>query len=372
MLMNCRSCESDSLALTVTRKKFPLYIWPLPKIESSRLEDIKLYVCNECGHMQLQNIDSKTISEIYREEVFNIDNPEQNISRYGLISKNNPNKFINTKVLEIGGGRNSFITVLPKQTEKWVVDFSIEESIKSNLEGNYTGDFNELIIKETGFDFIFMFHVLEHFNNPNKALNKIRKLLKKKGSLIIEVPNFEFEIQKYPYYTLFHMHISLFSDSTLISMMKKHGFSCINYYKKDEVLLAEFALANKIHNDNHKQHSIKLIESMQLNIEKSYSKLKAILKNIGEEKVVIFGAGGTSTLFLYSFPFMIKKVSYAIDNNEKKWGRYICAGKIPVISFKDFLNQGINYVIILEDNHSQYFKNNNRNNLINIGNFYDS
>ena len=67
MLSNCRSCNSDSLTLTAKRKSFPLYIWPLQSTETTKFKDIELFVCNHCGYMQLQNLDSKTISEIYRE-----------------------------------------------------------------------------------------------------------------------------------------------------------------------------------------------------------------------------------------------------------------------------------------------------------------
>jgi len=367
MLSNCRSCNSGTLTLAAIRKNFPLYIWPLPKSESTKLEDIQLYVCDECGYMQLQNIDKKKISDIYRNEAFNIDNLNQNKGRFKLISNNDLNKFSDKKVLEIGGGRNSFVKVLPKKTEKWVADFSIEKSVKSILNGSYTGDFINLEVKEKEFDFIFMFHVLEHFNNPGKVLNKIKTLLKKTGRVIIEVPNFEFESQKRSYYTLFHMHISLFTDLALTSMMTRYGFNCVGYYKKNDVLLAEFSIGDKKKTGNHKQHSMDLIGSLQLNLETTYVKLKKIFINLEDKKVAIFGAGGATTLFLYNFPFLIEKLSCVIDNNESKWGRFICDRKIPVISYNEFLNKNIKNVIILEESHIQYIKN-KQINFINIGN----
>jgi SAM-dependent methyltransferase len=369
-LSNCRACNSDSLVLAATRKKFPLYIWPLPIIKSTRLEDIKLYVCNECGYMQLQNMEPNTISEIYRDEVFNITNLKQNESRYLLITNSNKNIFVDKKVMEIGGGRNAFVTMLPKNVEKWVVDFSIEKSVKSIVNGYYTGDFNNLNINNKEFDFIFMFHVLEHFNNPGKALNKIRTLLKETGRLIVEVPNFGFESKNRPYYTLFHMHISLFTDVALTSMMARHGFRCVTYYKKDDVLLAEFVLENKKYVINHKQHSMTLIDYLQLNIENLYVNIKENIQRLEDGKVAIFGAGGTTTLFLYNFPFLIEMLSYAIDNDEKKLGRFICDGKIQIISSKDILKNNINNVLILDESHIQ-FMNNNLVNFINIGNFND-
>ncbi len=41
------------------------------------------------------------------------------------------------------------------------------------------------------FDYVTMFHVLEHLANPRAALQYVRKILKPNGSLILQVPNIE-------------------------------------------------------------------------------------------------------------------------------------------------------------------------------------
>jgi len=370
MLSKCRSCDSSEVAVVATREKFPLYIWPLQKDDLTKLEDIDLYVCNNCGYMQLQHMSNSTISQIYRNEAFNIDNPSQIESRYQLICQSK-NKFSDKRVLEVGGGRNSFITSLPDETEKWIADFSIDEQIKPDLDGYFIGDFNEIKFENNKFDFVFMFHVLEHFNNPGIALSKARTLLKTSGRLIVEVPNFEFECQKIPYYTLFHMHISLFTENSLISFMKRFGFKCIDFFKKNNVLLAEFSMEESTNDECHKNHSIDLIHKLEFNINNSRAKIIRMFQDIKMEKIAIFGAGGATTLFLYNFPFLIKKLCFAIDNNSKKWGRYLCNGEISIISSKDFLKKDVNNVIILDESHIKLF-NTNKINLINIGNFYDS
>ena len=60
------------------------------------------------------------------------------------------------------------------------------------------------------FDYIFMFHALEHLENTNKYLNKIYNILNKNGKLIIEVPNAFHDLNTHPYYIFFHMHITIF------------------------------------------------------------------------------------------------------------------------------------------------------------------
>ena len=89
----CRSCDSQSTSVLISKKNFPLYIWPLPKSEITRLKDINVHLCEDCGFIQLQNIDNQDISEIYREEAFNIENKSQNINRYRALTYNNQSKF---------------------------------------------------------------------------------------------------------------------------------------------------------------------------------------------------------------------------------------------------------------------------------------
>ena len=277
-LSNCRSCKSSSVDICSSRAKFPLYIWPLAEGESTPLEDINVYICNDCGYIQLQNMDDKTISEIYRDEAFNIENRDQKLERLRLMTIEDNKKFENTKVLEIGGGRNTFLGVLPNTSEKWVADFSIDDRVKSEVEGAYEGNFIEIDITQKSFDYVFMFHVLEHFNEPSLALEKTKSLLSNKGKIIIEVPNFAYEAEHRPDYTIFHMHISLFTKTSLISLMMRHGFSCLNFFKKDEILLAEFCLDNLETPQNHKEHSLAKLSNADSNINRCSTKLKTQLQ----------------------------------------------------------------------------------------------
>ena len=66
-------------------------------------------------------------------------------------AKSNPGVDIaltDKKVLEIGGGRNSFVIMLPIETEKWVADFNLENNVKSIVEGYYTGDFIDIEVNQ--------------------------------------------------------------------------------------------------------------------------------------------------------------------------------------------------------------------------------
>jgi SAM-dependent methyltransferase len=75
------------------------------------------------------------------------------------------------------------------------------------------------------FDIIVMSHVLEHFYDPNPALEKCRTILADSGILVVEVPNILKPFRSLDRYFLRYVHPSSFSPQTLQGMLEKHGFS---------------------------------------------------------------------------------------------------------------------------------------------------
>jgi SAM-dependent methyltransferase len=323
----------------------------------------------DCGYVQLQNMDDDTISEIYRDEAFNIEDREQKRERFRTLTENDSSKFENAKVLEIGGGRNAFLGVLPVTSKKWMTDFSIDDEVLAVVDGCFIGNFVDLDIPHSDFDYVVMFHVLEHFNDPSLALRKIKKLIACNGKVIIEVPNFACESKTRPDYTIFHMHISLFTQTSLIAFMMRNGFSCVNFFKKDEVLLAEFCLNNVQVPENHSNQSLVHLDNLQINIDNCATELHRILKSIGDDGLAIFGGGGSSTLFLFNYPFLINKVSCALDNDSNKKDKFLCNGNIPIIAPAEMKVYNIKHVITLQKEHMTYIGESDIN-YINVGDIY--
>ena len=353
----CRCCKSVCVERLLVRIGFPLYIWPLPVGQKTSLEDVELYICNECGHLQLQDMDKHTISMVYRDEAFNVEDKVQNNGRLKELEKGNRDKFVNAKVLEIGGGRNAFVSLLPDTSGKWVVDFKVNSELKAGLDGYLEGDFTEIELFREKFDYIFLFHVLEHFNSPDIALQKIRELMGDQGRLYIEVPNFEYELSEIPYYTIFHMHISLFTQCSLICMLEKNGYSCVSLVSKDGVLLGEFVVDDFSDSECCLDSNLAYVNELT-SVVKGYAvKLQKFFDQALDGKVAIFGGGGSSSLFLYTFPFLFDVITYAIDSDKKKHGRCLCNGKVLIISEDMIGDFDIKYVFFLDDRHMSYIVN---------------
>ena len=137
------------------------------------------------------------------------------------------------KILDVGCGHGWMLSALNKKWKKFGIDISKFASINASKYGNiFTGDIKNY--KEKKFDVVTALHVIEHIKKPEELIKKIFKILKKKGILILETPDFDSAAAR-RYGKNFRLlfdktHISLFSQDSLIRMVRKYGFDLIDIY----------------------------------------------------------------------------------------------------------------------------------------------
>lgn len=94
------------------------------------------------------------------------------------------------------------------------------------------------------FDAVTLFHVLEHIESPKEYLPKISKLVKKKGIVMIEVPNinsFNAKRQKKKWWYVQDMHLFYFSPATIKRYLVKAGFKDIRIRPKGGFLINQMS-----------------------------------------------------------------------------------------------------------------------------------
>ncbi|AEH06049.1 class I SAM-dependent methyltransferase [Methanothermococcus okinawensis] len=151
------------------------------------------------------------------------------LSKYGLSS--------DAKILEIGASHGFFLNEAKKQG---FVPYGVELSEKAcNNAKKYFGinienvDFlqSSFINKKEYFDVVVLLDVLEHLTNQNEILNGINTVLKRKGILVLTLPNidsWEFKIcGKYWEWLSPPAHLFYYSPDSIEKMLKKHGFDMV-------------------------------------------------------------------------------------------------------------------------------------------------
>lgn len=203
-------------------------------------------ICKTCGCVFQNNI--------YNEEYYHSlpcsypeDYAYHSIERANYIIQfylDNVNTKESISILDIGSGKGGTLYHIASIFERMSVN--VENSIGITLEKDifkeeyknfiYQFDienddsFNDFLneYKDTKFNFIIMSHVLEHFINPSKVIQNVKKMLAPDGVLYIEVPslyNAEYRVKS----VWTSEHLSYFTATSLFNLLRQNNFYNIEF-----------------------------------------------------------------------------------------------------------------------------------------------
>ena len=250
----------------------------------------KIIRCLKCDHIQLfpvptlndekkfydENLQDKNINDVGSIKRARRKMMPDNIRRYQFMKKIIPKK---SRVLEIGSGHGFFLEIM-KTNGFDIIGYDISKekrkySKKITDVPVYDININEKIPADNKFDIVVLFHTLEHIIDPITLLKNIKKLLKPKGKILIEVPNSDdFHLKLNKFYKEFYWeraHIHYFNPKILKNVIQKSGFKNIRIVGVQRYGIENFfhwKLTNKPQMEN-PSYSL----PMELNwIEKNYKK----------------------------------------------------------------------------------------------------
>lgn len=135
------------------------------------------------------------------------------------------------KLLDIGCGTGDFLQTI--QQDNWMVS-GIEpdknaRQIANSKTNNVVSDIDQMTLFEShSFDVITLWHVLEHLPNLDEQISMLKRLLKKKGTLVIAVPNFKsFDANYYKEFWAAYdvpRHLWHFSQEAIQSIFERNSF----------------------------------------------------------------------------------------------------------------------------------------------------
>jgi 2-polyprenyl-3-methyl-5-hydroxy-6-metoxy-1,4-benzoquinol methylase len=195
----------------------------------------------------------------------------------------------NTSILDIGcGWSQALIFFKKKGLECYGFDPAIEAvqyGCKKGLNIKHAGLDGMDVFEGKKFDIVTMFNVLEHLADPVKALKQIKKILKPKGILVVDVPNEfnDFQLAGRDTHNLKNWwiappnHLNYFSKDSLVKLLESLSFSvkiCESSFPLEMFLLFgdNYVTNRKLGSESHKKRV-----AFEMNLRKFNKKLT--LKN---------------------------------------------------------------------------------------------
>jgi hypothetical protein len=367
-LLNCRVCRSTLVEVIHDFKDMPIFLWPKSaELNSNVRDDLTVFGCTQCSHIQIQNLSSNFLTKLYEGEYMNMPSPTENLVRAMYLKS--LYSFDSKKILDIGGATN------PSSAYFKESDYSIldpQTPIASNVI-HLKGFVSSFTLNLKYYDFIFGFHTIEHLENPRSDLETLRKSLTEGGKLIIEVPNTDILALRSPYYLFFHQHINLFNKYTLLLLLNLSGFKLVNIMFASENILAVFEKeTNNLNDDNLIYASNEPIKGRGITY---FNALEdGLVKLIDKGKfsnVDFLGAGGSSTLFFYHCPRILKMVRYIYDSDERKIGKLLPGTQKTILTTPNTFEDKVIY-LGFSSNMIEEVANHHKINFINISEILSS
>ncbi len=139
----------------------------------------------------------------------------------------------NKIVLDYGCGKGNFLKY-SKNSVKKIYGVEVNKKLLINLSKKYNVQDSLDKFNNLSFDVITCFHVLEHLPNQIFLLKMLLKKLKKKGTLIIEVPSAHDKLltvsnlKEFRDFTMWSEHLILHTSQSLKKFIKLAGGKKIN------------------------------------------------------------------------------------------------------------------------------------------------
>lgn len=226
------------IALDISDAKSFEPFWPRTRDR----DDVQVLKCRRSGVLFLDRCDH--LSENYYSDqnqfsYWNADNLSDARATTIVDDKRRADQFAtllkNKDVLDFGAGNGGFLQQIRPHAKSVT---AIEQQIASRNAMIQDGldafpDLSSVHGKK--FDTITFFHVLEHLPDPLTILHQASRLLKPRGSIIIEVPHAcdaliqFYESKSFKDFTFWSEHLILHTAQSLTKLIEKAGFTVSSF-----------------------------------------------------------------------------------------------------------------------------------------------
>lgn len=354
MAISCTAClhcfESESLFVAdripvINNRVYNSYIDAI----SCKTGSVNLVQCPRCGMVFNKSFES---AQVVYDELY--DNCRSNSPKYhehlnAVVSYCSGFLTCQSTVVEIGCGNGDFLKSLSDATlckaEGYDLAYQGEEQYGENVRFH-----SKYCDRSEPCDMLIIRHVLEHIPHPNKFIKDLLGLgmIKEGTHLIIEVPNFQWIIDKGTFFDITYEHCNYFFADTLTTLLNVSGFneiSTINNLFNNQYLLNHSCFVSS---DN--TPAIKYPASMVTTPLSTFEFTRTRLSTqiASHTTTAVWGASGKGVVFLSQLPpDVCKKIQFVVDINPAKQKKFVPLSGHKVIAPKDLQNPSDSFLVIV-------------------------
>ena len=378
----CRSCGNKKLKRVISLGYQPLANNLLKKeTENTELYPLEVNYCDNCHNCQLSvAVDPKKMflnylytsstSKVFREHF------EKSAKKYIKEFKLTKKSYI------IDVGSNDGIALIPFRNLgfKNVLGIEPAKNLDKLANKNKIKTFNGfLTIKNLkkinkGADIILASNVFAHSDNLKEMAECMKRLLKKNGTLIIEVQYLLNTLKDLTFDNIYHEHYNYWSLTSLVNFFKQfdleiynaekiqtHGGSLRIYVKNKKTKINKNV---KLLLKEEENFGIKEYSTYKNFADKIYKIRSNVINNLNKlkqesKKIVGYGSPAKATTALNFFGVK-DQIDFIIEDNKLKHGKFIPGVKIPIQS-KNKIKNKLPVALVLAWNFFEDIKKNNSN-----------
>ena len=308
-----------------------------------------------CNH--LTSINKVSPNERYKKNDYSYtsNNSPVSISHFYEIAKkiikdykiNNHNK-----VIEIGSNDGTFLKnikdlsgakVLGIDPSDNMCELASKKGIKT-LNIFFKNKNVKKISKKYGkYDILYGANVFNHIENPFDFLRACKKLVKKLGLIILEVPDLDSLFKSVGFDTIYHEHRQYYSKQSILKLFKKTDINLIKIEKIDYMSgsLRIFAINEKFKRNFRNKPKLK-ISKKKFDIFKSRiflvkeKILEFVKKNKSNNKIIVgLGAATKGNTLLNFCGLNYKDILCILEKSPHKIGKYMPGSGIKILDEKN-------------------------------------
>lgn len=202
------------------------------------------------------------------------------------------------------------------------------------------------------FDLIFMSHVLEHIVNPMQFIKECASICNR--YMFIEVPCFDIKFLEEPYGMFCEEHVNYFNIQSLWTLMKKAGFSPIDFeliIGVNELIISGYPALSTIWQKTLDSKPIyKSEDCLERYLNENEILLQAVREKIdkipSDEKLALWGIAHHVGLLLANTNLESKNIVRAYDSNKRRQGFKIAGVTVTPFNADDVISGAVDAILI--------------------------